>query len=456
MGWRIRTTAQGNRLTRWDGTTLETWTYDAANQLTAILTTGTPSSYTYDGCGNLMQHLEPGQVNTYSWDGENRMVEAAFSNGVVDTFTFNGDGQRVGKTDQAGPVKYVWDRQNVLIEANASNAIQAVHTLQPAFYGNQVSQRRAGVTSYYQFNALGSTLQLTGAAGTVTDSYLYRAFGDLLTSSGTTVNPYQYGGRKGYIYDSDLYNFQVRARRYDPEMGRWWSRDPIGFAGGDANLYRYIRNRPVRGIDASGLQPPPNSPREVPANLFWEVPWWEDLEYANVYILNAPVLRPAARMFCNYTPIVSNSFPFATFLTAHGNQSYPPDLVFPSTNPFIQAILNSPEFAQWKGDIAASYSTKTGTFCSTRGIRFLSGDLGAAAGSTTINYSVKVTNGTINSLSVTFTDIFNFEWRGDLPWSLLAANTVGKLTQVFGTFNPFTWVSEPAQVIPSPTAPAAK
>ena len=30
----------GNRLTRWDGTTLETWTYDAANQLTAILTTG--------------------------------------------------------------------------------------------------------------------------------------------------------------------------------------------------------------------------------------------------------------------------------------------------------------------------------------------------------------------------------------------------------------------------------
>ena len=71
-------TAQGNRLTRWDGTTLETWTYDAANQLTAIFTTGTPSSYTYDGCGNLMQHLEPGQVNTYSWDGENRMVECGF------------------------------------------------------------------------------------------------------------------------------------------------------------------------------------------------------------------------------------------------------------------------------------------------------------------------------------------------------------------------------------------
>jgi RHS repeat-associated protein len=149
-------------------------------------------------------------------------------------------------------VNYVWDGQNVLIEANASNAIQAVHTLEPRYYGNQVSQRRSGVTSYYHFDALGSTLQLTGAAGTATDSYVYRAFGDLAASSGSTVNPYQYVGRKGYIYDSDLFNHQVRARRYAPGMGRWWSRDPIGFAGGDADLYRYVGNSPLAGVDPSG------------------------------------------------------------------------------------------------------------------------------------------------------------------------------------------------------------
>jgi RHS repeat-associated protein len=201
-----------------------------------------------------VQHLASGQVSTYIWDGENRMVGAVLAGGVVDTFTYNADGQRVGKTDQGGPVNYVWDGQNVLIEANASNAIEAVHTLEPAYYGNQVSQRRSGVTSYYHFDAHGSTIDLTGAAGTATDSYLYRAFGDLVTSSGTTVNPYQYGGRKGYIYDSDLFNFQVRARRYDPDMGRWWSRDPIGFAGGDANLYRYVGNGPLVGSDPSGTE----------------------------------------------------------------------------------------------------------------------------------------------------------------------------------------------------------
>jgi RHS repeat-associated protein len=243
---------RGNRATRWDGSTLETLTYDAANQLTAILTTGGSSTYAYDGCGNLVQGFEPGQLNAYTWDGENRMVEAMLSTGVVDTFTYNGDGQRVGKTDQGGPVNYVWDGQNVLIEANASNVIEAVHTLEPAFYGNQLSQRRSGTTSYYHFDALGSTLQLTGSTGTVTDSYLYRAFGDLVASSGATVNPYQYVGRKGYIYDGDLDNFQVRARRYDPTTGRWWSRDPIGFAGGDANLYRYVGNNPLALTDPSG------------------------------------------------------------------------------------------------------------------------------------------------------------------------------------------------------------
>ena len=171
----------------------------------------------------------------------------------MDTFTYNGDSQRVGKTDQPGTLKYVWDGQNVLIETDASAAIEAVHTLEPALYGNQVSQRRSGATSYYHFDALGSTLQLTDASATVTDSYLYRAFGDLVTSSGTTTNPYQYVGRLGYAYDVDLKGHTVRARRYGPGMGRWLSRDPIGFAGGDANLYRYVGNGPTTLLDSNGL-----------------------------------------------------------------------------------------------------------------------------------------------------------------------------------------------------------
>lgn len=43
------------------------------------------------------------------------------------------------------------------------------------------------------------------------------------------------------------------ARVYDPSMGRWLTKDPIGFGGGDANLYGYVANDPVNWVDPSGL-----------------------------------------------------------------------------------------------------------------------------------------------------------------------------------------------------------
>ena len=46
---------------------------------------------------------------------------------------------------------------------------------------------------------------------------------------------------------------RFRARDYDPETGRWTAKDPIGFGGGDANLYGYVVGDPVNGIDPSGL-----------------------------------------------------------------------------------------------------------------------------------------------------------------------------------------------------------
>jgi hypothetical protein len=45
----------------------------------------------------------------------------------------------------------------------------------------------------------------------------------------------------------------MRGRIYDPLAGVWLSRDPIGFAGGDWNLYRFVFNNPVTWIDPSGL-----------------------------------------------------------------------------------------------------------------------------------------------------------------------------------------------------------
>jgi RHS repeat-associated protein len=50
--------------------------------------------------------------------------------------------------------------------------------------------------------------------------------------------------------------YYMRARYYDPDVGRFISEDPIGFKGGDVNLYAYVQNNPVNFVDPSGKIPP--------------------------------------------------------------------------------------------------------------------------------------------------------------------------------------------------------
>ena len=77
----------------------------------------------------------------------------------------------------------------------------------------------------------------------------YDPFG-MATVTGTgSTNSYQFTGREhdgtGLVY--------YRARYYSPVLQRFLSEDPIGFAGGDANLYAYVFNSPTNFTDPSGL-----------------------------------------------------------------------------------------------------------------------------------------------------------------------------------------------------------
>jgi RHS repeat-associated protein len=56
-----------------------------------------------------------------------------------------------------------------------------------------------------------------------------------------------------------------RARYFDAAIDRWTQQDPIGFAAGDANLYRYVGNRPTGNIDPTGLYADDDG---------WGLPWW--------------------------------------------------------------------------------------------------------------------------------------------------------------------------------------
>jgi RHS repeat-associated protein len=88
-----------------------------------------------------------------------------------------------------------------------------------------------------------------GETVTVTH-FTYDTFGNV-TSGDTTQTRYLYTGRD---WDADTGLQYNRARWYDPATGRWVSEDPIGFAGGDANLSRYVGNSATVATDPSGLE----------------------------------------------------------------------------------------------------------------------------------------------------------------------------------------------------------
>ena len=103
------------------------------------------------------------------------------------------------------------------------------------------------------FDQQANTRLLTDENATLTDSYHYTTFGEKVGRSGLTINPLEFGGMLGYYRDiaERLY---VRARYLNIGQGRWMKIDPIGFLGGDVNLFRFVQNNPLAESDPLGLQ----------------------------------------------------------------------------------------------------------------------------------------------------------------------------------------------------------
>jgi RHS repeat-associated protein len=94
--------------------------------------------------------------------------------------------------------------------------------------------------------------RLVDGSDTITDAYNVDAFGNLRSSTGTTPNPYRFGGAWGYMTDpSGL--LQPGHRFYRPEVARFIQQDPISYG---MNWYAYVGNNPLYWVDPEGLWDP--------------------------------------------------------------------------------------------------------------------------------------------------------------------------------------------------------
>ncbi|OGP66415.1 MAG: hypothetical protein A2W27_02865 [Deltaproteobacteria bacterium RBG_16_44_11] len=86
--------------------------------------------------------------------------------------------------------------------------------------------------------------------GNVVQKYDYDSFGNMSLKPHFIKQPFTFTGRE---FDQETGLYYYRARYYDAKAGRFITKDPIGFDGGDVNLYVYVGNNPVINTDPSGL-----------------------------------------------------------------------------------------------------------------------------------------------------------------------------------------------------------
>ncbi len=239
--------AAGNRMrTIMNGVTTE-YKVNMMNQYTQVGAT----HYTYDEAGNLIQASGGQQEATYTYDARNRLIRVATAAGTWD-YEYGVLGNRAASIHDGVRTEYVTDPNSmewVVAEYDEGGALNK-HYL--TGFGLVGSVDSSGQTIYYDFDAEGATIGLTDSSGNYINRYVYDPYGRKVSSVEGVSNHFEFVGRYGVMKETHGLLW-MRARYYDPDLGRFCAEDPLHLAAGDLNLYRYVENSPLTRTDSTGL-----------------------------------------------------------------------------------------------------------------------------------------------------------------------------------------------------------
>ena len=191
--------------------------------------------------------LNDNVVNHYN--ALNQLTETLTKNYKV-SFTYDAEGLRTGKMVNGEKTVYVWDGDQVVMELSKGGAVQKRY-----IRGNDLVYADKGENTektYYVTDMHGNVVQLLDESGNVTKTYEYDSFGNEVKPEKKDENPYRYCGE---YYDKETEEVYLRARYYEPSVGRFITRDTYT---GESNeplslhLYTYCENDGVNAWDPSG------------------------------------------------------------------------------------------------------------------------------------------------------------------------------------------------------------
>ena len=237
------------------------------------------TDYTWDYRNRLTEvtfKTSAGQVTEqveYAYDYQNRLVREVINPGTTNqqkmVYVYDGNQIVLGFNGTANATsgdpplaaanlsdRYLWTQ--------AADQLLADEQLLPASGGNGNNLTQPGNVLWALTDNLGTVRDLAEynpatQTTSIVNHQVFSAFGQLESQTNLS-NPQAAAvdclfGFTGQLFDTATGLQNNGNRWYDPATGTWLSQDPIGFAGGDANLQRYVGNIPTNRKDPTGLFP---------------------------------------------------------------------------------------------------------------------------------------------------------------------------------------------------------
>ncbi|PKQ89273.1 type IV secretion protein Rhs [Paenibacillus sp. BGI2013] len=243
-----------NIVNRIHGDSIDTFSYD---KLDRILTSNVnQEEYTYDQQGNRLTLSSDAEIDvkdsTYTYDMRDRLISVN-KKGTQVNYKYNGDNLLVERTENGIITRYYYDdNAQIIAEAEVQDGTSTLKANYIRGAQLEAIQYPDGSKAYVQSNAHGDTTELRDEQGEILNQYEYDIWGNILTKEETVHNPFRYAGE---LWDDTTELQYLRARWYDPAMGRFINEDSFEGELSDPlsqNLYAYVSNNPLKYVDPSG------------------------------------------------------------------------------------------------------------------------------------------------------------------------------------------------------------
>jgi len=218
----------------------ELYQYDKRNRLATYTKGGVSTQYEYDNVGNLLKDDKA----RYEYDAFNRNTKVETFSGNIQINRYDAEGLRHEMEENGKLMSFIFRGDEIVAEESQEDKIRYIRT------NTLIASDAESARTYYHYasDEMSSIIHVADSeTEEILNCYEYDAWGNLTTCEEKVLNRFKFNGQQ---YDSVTQQYYLRARYYNPVIGRFTQKDT--YRGDGLDLYAYCASNPVCYVDPSG------------------------------------------------------------------------------------------------------------------------------------------------------------------------------------------------------------